>query len=101
MRLSHQAEHAARTAEALAQRDAALCDLAELLDPAGTLSTWALAGRISGALRHFQARAYPRIAQGGRAPRGALEAALLACSGCCPTSQTKLHPLLSELRLGL
>lgn len=101
LRVSGQAAEAIQNANRLVQRDIALQSLRKLLDPERQLSTWALAGQISDHLRRFRVTAWPRMQAGHREPRSALEAALMHCCDCCPTSQTKLHPLLCDLRLGV
>ncbi|MCB0055437.1 MAG: hypothetical protein KDE45_00340 [Caldilineaceae bacterium] len=100
LRLSDQTAQAIRAADRLVNRDFALQALRDLLDPERQLSTWALAGVIGGHLRRFQGEPYRRIAQGHRAPQGALEAALAhCCAGDCPASQRRVFDLLVDLRL--
>jgi hypothetical protein len=98
--LTAQAAAAVRTAHALCRRDAALVELAALLNPSGSLSTWGTAGALADALRRFRCTAWPRIAAGHRAPRGAAEAALVAlCEADTPGSARRLFDLLAELGL--
>ena len=100
LRLSDQAAAAIRQAERLAYRDFALQNLRELLDPNHQLSTWKLAGVISGHLRRFRSTAWPRVQAGHREPRSALEAALWhCCAGDCPGSLRRVFDLLVDLRL--
>ena len=99
-RLSDQTHAAIEAAVALIDRDQTLADLRDLLDPAGRLSTWGLAGELSERLSRFQATAWPRIRGGHREPQGALEAGLSAlCAAGCPSSQRRLFDLLAELGL--
>lgn len=84
----------------LAERDHALADLVRMLDPSGSLSAWQAAGLISGRLRRFKAIVWPRITQGHREPRNALENLLdTLCRAPCPCSQRRLFDLLAELGL--
>lgn len=100
LRISDQSAEAIKLADRLVHRDFALQNIRDLLDPRAHLSTWALAGVISGRLRQFQDIAWPRIAESHREPRGALETALmLLCRADCPASQRRLFEILAELRL--
>lgn len=98
LRLSDKTADAIRTAQALVARDRALCELCVMIDPDRRLSTNGRAEALASALRRFERAAYPRIAQGCRAPRSAFEEALcavLAAPG--PRSSRKLFDLLAEL----
>lgn len=98
LRLSEQAREALRLADALVERDRALCTLRELIDPAGRMPLWQLAGVLAKRLEHFRAAAWPRIHRGYREPHNALEAALAAlCAADCPGSQKRLRVVLRAL----
>ena len=98
MSISTQARAAQRTAALLVARDAALLELATMLDPHGVRVPWQIAGEIAGLLRRFMDTPYRRIVSGARAPRGDIEVALLRLAeGACPTSQRRICDLLREL----
>ena len=98
--LSDQALQAIQTATLLIQRDSALVELAGVLNPDGTLSTWALSGRISAELRRFRSVGWNRVKSGARKPKNDFEQCLAdICELDGPESQGRLFYVLVELRL--
>ena len=88
---------ALQQAAAMVERDAALSDLVAVLDPGRTQSLHTLAGHVL-RMQETHARGLDRIEAGGRAPRDAIEAALLTLRRTgCPTSQRRLYDLLTDL----
>jgi len=76
----------------LADFDLAIADAANLINTDAKITPWKCAGELARRLRHFEATAWPRIKNGYREPRSALEVCfckMLAC-GKCPTSQGRL-----------
>jgi hypothetical protein len=83
--------------DALDVRQTALKAILDVLDPQGDVSRWALAQRLEGLLKRFNATARRRIETGGRPPT-ALESALLVMIDTGPVSARKLWTEVRELR---
>ena len=95
--ISSQTTEALRQAALLVERDRALAALVGVLDPDRTQSLHTLAGHVL-RMQETHARGLDRIEAGGRAPRDAIEGALLTLRRTgCPTSQRRLYDLLSDL----
>lgn len=98
MNLTRQTLDAQIRLKRLLARDAALLALTKIIDPAGELSTSALADEIARLLRRFSGTPWQRIRDGRRVAQNDIERALVALTEAdTPTSARRVFPLLRDL----